>query len=86
MYPYLSLLFHNLISLLSLTSTIYYILFQIPATPVEMPGSADISGLNLQFGLLQFGSEPVLQEYDIIPVTSSPGCQVQNCLYSSPSR
>nr|XP_046183681.1 ubiquitin-associated protein 2-like isoform X11 [Oncorhynchus gorbuscha] len=58
---------------------------KIPATPVEMPGSADISGLNLQFGLLQFGSEPVLQEYDIIPVTSSPGCQVQNCLYSSPS-
>lgn len=88
MYPYLSLLFHNLISLLSLTSTIYvyYILFQIPATPVEMPGSADISGLNLQFGALQFGSEPVLQEYDIIPATTSPGCQVQNCLYTSPSR
>ncbi|XP_052327833.1 ubiquitin-associated protein 2-like [Oncorhynchus keta] len=58
---------------------------KIPATPVEMPGSADISGLNLQFGVLQFGSEPVLQEYDIIPVTSSPGCQVQNCLYTSPS-
>nr|XP_029513680.1 ubiquitin-associated protein 2-like isoform X13 [Oncorhynchus nerka] len=58
---------------------------KIPATPVEMPGSADISGLNLQFGVLQFGSEPVLQEYDIIPVTTSPGCQVQNCLYTSPS-
>uniref|UniRef100_A0A674DC76 Ubiquitin associated protein 2-like n=1 Tax=Salmo trutta TaxID=8032 RepID=A0A674DC76_SALTR len=58
---------------------------KIPATPVEMPGSADISGLNLQFGALQFGSEPVLQEYDIIPATTSPGCQVQNCLYTSPS-
>ncbi|XP_024300026.1 ubiquitin-associated protein 2-like isoform X12 [Oncorhynchus tshawytscha] len=58
---------------------------KIPATPVEMPGSADISGLNLQFGVLQFGSEPVLQEYDIIPATTSPGCQVQNCLYTSPS-
>ncbi|XP_064840132.1 ubiquitin-associated protein 2-like isoform X8 [Oncorhynchus masou masou] len=57
---------------------------KIPATPVEMPGSADISGLNLQFGVLQFGSEPVLQEYDIIPATTSPVCQVQNCLYTSP--
>uniref|UniRef100_A0A8C7WCP2 Ubiquitin associated protein 2-like n=1 Tax=Oncorhynchus mykiss TaxID=8022 RepID=A0A8C7WCP2_ONCMY len=59
---------------------------KIPATPVEMPGSADISGLNLQFGVLQFGSEPVLQEYDIIPATTSPGCQVQNCLYTSPRK
>uniref|UniRef100_A0A674DC30 Ubiquitin associated protein 2-like n=1 Tax=Salmo trutta TaxID=8032 RepID=A0A674DC30_SALTR len=59
---------------------------KIPATPVEMPGSADISGLNLQFGALQFGSEPVLQEYDIIPATTSPGCQVQNCLYTSPRK
>uniref|UniRef100_A0A673LCW1 UBA domain-containing protein n=1 Tax=Sinocyclocheilus rhinocerous TaxID=307959 RepID=A0A673LCW1_9TELE len=31
---------------------------KIPALAVEMPGSADISGLNLQFGALQFGSEP----------------------------
>ncbi|XP_049332195.1 ubiquitin-associated protein 2-like isoform X4 [Astyanax mexicanus] len=37
---------------------------KIPALAVEMPGSADISGLNLQFGALQFGSEPVLPEYD----------------------
>ncbi|PKU30261.1 ubiquitin-associated protein 2- hypothetical protein [Limosa lapponica baueri] len=35
---------------------------KIPALAVEMPGSADISGLNLQFGALQFGSEPVLAE------------------------
>uniref|UniRef100_A0A8D3CA58 Ubiquitin associated protein 2-like n=1 Tax=Scophthalmus maximus TaxID=52904 RepID=A0A8D3CA58_SCOMX len=37
---------------------------KIPAMAVEMPGSADISGLNLQFGALQFGSEPVLSEYE----------------------
>ncbi|KAK6327249.1 hypothetical protein J4Q44_G00028940 [Coregonus suidteri] len=58
---------------------------KIPAMPVEMPGSADISGLNLQFGALQFGSEPVLQEYDSIPATTTPGSQVQNSLYISPS-
>lgn len=54
---------------------------------VEMPGSADISGLNLQFGALQFGSEPVLQEYDSAPTTTTttPGSQVQNSLYTSPS-
>lgn len=32
-----------------------------------MPGSADISGLNLQFGALQFGSEPVLSDYESTP-------------------
>lgn len=51
-----------------------------------MPGSADISGLNLQFGALQFGSEPVLQEYESTPATTTPGNQVQNSLYTSPSR
>uniref|UniRef100_A0A674C4W1 Ubiquitin associated protein 2-like n=1 Tax=Salmo trutta TaxID=8032 RepID=A0A674C4W1_SALTR len=59
---------------------------KIPAMAVEMPGSADISGLNLQFGALQFGSEPVLQEYDSAPTTTTtPGSQVQNSLYTSPS-
>ncbi|XP_045077840.1 ubiquitin-associated protein 2-like isoform X11 [Coregonus clupeaformis] len=58
---------------------------KIPAMAVEMPGSADISGLNLQFGALQFGSEPVLQEYDSTPTTTTPGSQVQNSLYTSPS-
>lgn len=32
-------------------------LSQIPSSAVEMPGSADISGLNVQFGALDFGSE-----------------------------
>ncbi len=51
---------------------------QIPAMAVEMPGSTDISGLNLQFGALQFGSEPVLSEYESAPTTTPPANQVQN--------
>uniref|UniRef100_A0A6Q2XUE1 UBA domain-containing protein n=1 Tax=Esox lucius TaxID=8010 RepID=A0A6Q2XUE1_ESOLU len=58
-------------------------LFQIPATAVEMPGSADISGLNLQFGALQFGSEPVLSEYDSVAAATTTSSQVQNSLYTS---
>ncbi|XP_061089957.1 ubiquitin-associated protein 2-like isoform X7 [Conger conger] len=58
---------------------------KIPALAVEMPGSADISGLNLQFGALQFGSEPVLPEYDSTPATSSPASQTQNSLFTSAS-
>uniref|UniRef100_A0A8C1AEJ7 Ubiquitin associated protein 2-like n=1 Tax=Cyprinus carpio carpio TaxID=630221 RepID=A0A8C1AEJ7_CYPCA len=61
---------------------------KIPALAVEMPGSADISGLNLQFGALQFGSEPVLPEYDApaAVATTTPGNQGQNSLYTSPSK
>uniref|UniRef100_A0A3Q2X3P4 Ubiquitin associated protein 2-like n=1 Tax=Haplochromis burtoni TaxID=8153 RepID=A0A3Q2X3P4_HAPBU len=59
---------------------------KIPAMAVEMPGSTDISGLNLQFGALQFGSEPVLPEYESSSATTTPGNQVQNSLYTSPSR
>uniref|UniRef100_A0A672Z093 UBA domain-containing protein n=1 Tax=Sphaeramia orbicularis TaxID=375764 RepID=A0A672Z093_9TELE len=59
---------------------------KIPAMAVEMPGSTDISGLNLQFGALQFGSEPVLPEYESTPTTTTPANQVQNSLYTSPSR
>lgn len=58
---------------------------KIPAMAVEMPGSTDISGLNLQFGALQFGSEPVLSEYESTPTTTTPANQVQNSLYTSPS-
>ncbi|XP_065143410.1 ubiquitin-associated protein 2-like isoform X10 [Paramisgurnus dabryanus] len=60
---------------------------KIPALAVEMPGSADISGLNLQFGALQFGSEPVLSEYDASAAvaTTTPGNQGQNSLYTSVS-
>ncbi|KAA0710106.1 Ubiquitin-associated protein 2-like [Triplophysa tibetana] len=60
---------------------------KIPALAVEMPGSADISGLNLQFGALQFGSEPALPEYDASAAvaTTTPGNQGQNSLYTSAS-
>ncbi|KAK2830498.1 hypothetical protein Q5P01_018429 [Channa striata] len=58
---------------------------KIPAMAVEMPGSADIPGLNLQFGALQFGSEPVLSEYESPASTTTPANQVQNSLYTSPS-
>lgn len=59
---------------------------QIPALAVEMPGSADISGLNLQFGALQFGSEPVLAEYESTPTTSTAVSQSQSSLYTSTAR
>ncbi|NXR17269.1 UBP2L protein, partial [Cinclus mexicanus] len=56
---------------------------KIPALAVEMPGSSDISGLNLQFGALQFGSEPVLAEYESTPTTSAVVSQSQSSLYTS---
>ncbi|XP_036200139.1 ubiquitin-associated protein 2-like isoform X13 [Myotis myotis] len=56
---------------------------KIPALAVEMPGSADISGLNLQFGALQFGSEPVLSDYESTPTTSASSSQAPNSLYTS---
>ncbi|KAK2082385.1 Ubiquitin-associated protein 2-like [Saguinus oedipus] len=56
---------------------------KIPALAVEMPGSADISGLNLQFGALQFESEPVLSDYESTPTTSTSSSQVPSSLYTS---
>ena len=57
--------FVGLWDLESLTSVadIMVLLFQIPASAVEMPGSADVTGLNVQFGALEFGSEPSLSEF-----------------------
>ncbi|KAA0713726.1 Ubiquitin-associated protein 2 [Triplophysa tibetana] len=34
---------------------------KIPFSAVEMPGSADVSGLNVQFGALDFGSESTVE-------------------------
>uniref|UniRef100_UPI00398E8AAF ubiquitin-associated protein 2-like n=1 Tax=Pristiophorus japonicus TaxID=55135 RepID=UPI00398E8AAF len=56
---------------------------KIPSSAVEMPASADIAGLNLQFGALQFGSEPMLSEYDSTPTTSVLVSQPQTSLYTS---
>ncbi|XP_078077546.1 ubiquitin-associated protein 2a isoform X18 [Mustelus asterias] len=36
---------------------------KIPASAVEMPGSANVSELNVQFGALEFGSEASLSEF-----------------------
>lgn len=56
---------------------------KIPSLAVEMPGSADISGLNLQFGALQFGSEPVLSDYESTPTMSTSSSQAPSILYTS---
>lgn len=40
---------------------------KIPASAVEMPGSADVTGLNVQFGALEFGSESSLSEFGSVP-------------------
>ncbi|KAG8456870.1 hypothetical protein GDO86_002601 [Hymenochirus boettgeri] len=53
---------------------------KIPASAVEMPGSADVTGLNVQFGALEFGSEPSLTEYGSNP--SPEKTQTPNNLYS----
>nr|XP_033791228.1 ubiquitin-associated protein 2 isoform X1 [Geotrypetes seraphini] len=37
---------------------------KIPASAVEMPGSADVTGLNVQFGAMEFGSEPSVSEFE----------------------
>ncbi|KAG7494788.1 Ubiquitin-associated 2 [Solea senegalensis] len=45
---------------------------KIPSTAVEMPGSADVPGLNLQFGALDFGSESALPEFGVVDNCVSP--------------
>ncbi|XP_016105812.1 ubiquitin-associated protein 2b isoform X7 [Sinocyclocheilus grahami] len=44
---------------------------KIPSSAVEMPGSADVSGLNVQFGALDFGSESSVENLD----QSESSCQ-----------
>uniref|UniRef100_A0A2K5Q778 UBA domain-containing protein n=1 Tax=Cebus imitator TaxID=2715852 RepID=A0A2K5Q778_CEBIM len=56
---------------------------KIPALAVEMPASADISGLNLQFGTLQFGSDSVLSDYESTLTTSTSSSQALSSLYTS---
>ncbi|KAM8866950.1 ubiquitin-associated protein 2a isoform 3-T3 [Synchiropus picturatus] len=70
---------------------------KIPSTAVEMPGSADIPGLNLQFGALDFGSESALPEFGVVDKCVSavsressqasvptPGTQSHTSMYSKP--
>ncbi|XP_068944059.1 ubiquitin-associated protein 2 isoform X5 [Petaurus breviceps papuanus] len=56
---------------------------KIPASAVEMPGSADVTGLNVQFGALEFGSEPSLPEFGSA-LSSENSNQAQISLYPKP--
>ncbi|XP_008996672.3 ubiquitin-associated protein 2 isoform X10 [Callithrix jacchus] len=54
---------------------------KISTSAVEMPGSADVTGLNVQFGALEFGSEPSLSEFGSAPSTENSN-QIPISLYS----
>ncbi|KAM6170192.1 ubiquitin-associated protein 2 isoform 2-T2 [Rhynchocyon petersi] len=56
---------------------------KIPASAVEMPGTADVIGLNVQFGALEFGSEPSLSEFGSA-ASSENSNQIPINLYSKP--
>ncbi|NWH20481.1 UBAP2 protein, partial [Grus americana] len=55
---------------------------KIPASAVEMPGSADVTGLNVQFGALEFGSEPALPEFGSTSGSENTSQATNNSLYS----
>ncbi|NXF41233.1 UBAP2 protein, partial [Nyctibius bracteatus] len=55
---------------------------KIPASAVEMPGSADVTGLNVQFGALEFGSEPALQEFGSTSSSENTSQATNSSLYS----
>ncbi|XP_007429367.1 ubiquitin-associated protein 2 isoform X1 [Python bivittatus] len=56
---------------------------KIPSSAVEMPGSTDVSGLNVQFGALEFGLEPSLSEFG--PASSYENSPApNNILYTKP--
>ncbi|KAM8802943.1 ubiquitin-associated protein 2 isoform 5-T5 [Rhynchonycteris naso] len=54
---------------------------KIPASAVEMPGSADVTGLNVQFGALEFGSESSISEFGSA-ASSENSNQIPISLYS----
>lgn len=62
---------------------------KIPSSAVEMPGSADVSGLNVQFGALDFASESAVEspgQSEASGQEMAPTAQpTQNSLYSKPS-
>ncbi|XP_050842284.1 ubiquitin-associated protein 2-like isoform X7 [Serinus canaria] len=55
---------------------------KIPVSAVEMPGSADVTGLNVQFGALEFGSEPTLTEFGSTSSSENTSQAINNSLYS----
>nr|XP_009942252.1 PREDICTED: ubiquitin-associated protein 2 [Opisthocomus hoazin] len=54
---------------------------KIPASAVEMPGSSDVTGLNVQFGALEFGSEPALPEFGSNSSSENTSQATNNSLY-----
>uniref|UniRef100_A0AAZ3RNP3 UBA domain-containing protein n=1 Tax=Oncorhynchus tshawytscha TaxID=74940 RepID=A0AAZ3RNP3_ONCTS len=62
-------------------------LSKIPSSAVEMPGSADVSGLNVQFGALDFDSEPSVIDmgHQAEPARDpAPTAVPQSSLFSKP--
>ncbi|XP_064495183.1 ubiquitin-associated protein 2-like isoform X2 [Pseudopipra pipra] len=55
---------------------------KIPASAVEMPGSSDVTGLNVQFGALEFGSEPALPELGSTSSSENTSQATNNSLYT----
>ncbi|XP_054254067.1 ubiquitin-associated protein 2 isoform X2 [Indicator indicator] len=55
---------------------------KIPASAVEMPGSADVTGLNVQFGALEFGSELALPEFGSTSSSEKTSQATTNSLYA----
>ncbi|XP_010222244.1 PREDICTED: ubiquitin-associated protein 2 isoform X1 [Tinamus guttatus] len=55
---------------------------KIPASAVEMPGSADVTVLNVQFGALEFGSESALPEFGSTSSNENTNQATDNSLYS----
>ncbi|XP_052032226.1 ubiquitin-associated protein 2 [Apodemus sylvaticus] len=54
---------------------------KVPVSAVEMPGSSDVTGLNVQFGALEFGSEPSLSEFGSTASASENSNQIPISLY-----
>ncbi|XP_006538288.1 ubiquitin-associated protein 2 isoform X3 [Mus musculus] len=54
---------------------------KVPVSAVEMPGSSDVTGLNVQFGALEFGSEPSLSEFGSAASASENSNQIPISLY-----
>ncbi|XP_061469325.1 ubiquitin-associated protein 2 isoform X2 [Rhineura floridana] len=57
---------------------------KIPSSAVEMPGSTDVSGLNVQFGALEFGLEPSLSEFGTASSYENTSQAPNNILYPKP--
>ncbi|KAL8204181.1 UNVERIFIED_CONTAM: hypothetical protein K2H54_068669, partial [Gekko kuhli] len=57
---------------------------KIPSSAVEMPGSTDVSGLNVQFGALEFGLETSLSEFGSTSDYESTSQAPSSILYPKP--